>query len=77
VVAIFAMGLLFTGLRTDNWAHFGGLASGFLLGKVFADRQPEAGNERTRAYAFGWLAGAVVVASFVFMMLHYKDPLPM
>src|SRR5215471_5739427 len=25
VVTIFAMGLLFSGLRTDNWAHFGGL----------------------------------------------------
>jgi rhomboid protease GluP len=77
VVTIFAMGLLFSGLRTDNWAHFGGLAAGFLLGKLFADRQPEAGSERTRAYALGWIAGAVVVASIVLMILHYKDPLPM
>lgn len=77
VVTIFAMGLLFTGLRTDNWAHLGGLAAGFLLGKLFADRQPEAGKERTRAYAFGWIAGVLLVASFVLMILHYKDPLPM
>ena len=77
VVTIFAMGLLFSGLRTDNWAHFGGLAAGFLLGKLFADRQPEAGSERRRAYALGWIAGAVVVASIVLMILHYRDPLPM
>jgi len=77
VITIFAMGLLFTGLRTDNWAHFGGLAAGFLLGKLFADRQPQAGKERTRAYSLGWLASLIVVGSFVLMILHYKDPLPM
>jgi rhomboid protease GluP len=77
VVTIFAMGLLFTGLRTDNWAHGGGLAAGFFLGKVLADRQPLNGSEKTRAYALGWLAGAVLVASFVFMALHYRDPIPM
>jgi rhomboid protease GluP len=76
VITIFAMGLLFTGLRTDNWAHFGGLASGFLLGKLFADRQPQAGKERTRAYTLGWLAGLIVVVSFVLMILHYRDPVP-
>ena len=77
VVTIFAIGLLATGLRTDNWAHAGGLAAGFLLGKVFSDRQPEAGAKRKRAYALGWLAGIVVIASFVLMVLHYQDPLPM
>ena len=77
VVTIFAMGLLFSGLRTDNWAHFGGLAAGFLLGKLFADHQPAAGSERTRAYTLGWIAAAVVVASIGLMILHYKDPLPM
>lgn len=76
VVTIFAIGLLFSGLHTDNWAHFGGLAAGFLLGKLFADRQPEAGKERTQAYALGWLAGVVVLASFALIILHYKDRLP-
>lgn len=76
VVTIFAMGLLFGGLRTDNWAHAGGLATGFLLGRVFADRPPEAGPERTRAYALGWAAGLVVAACFAMMLLHYRDPLP-
>ena len=76
VVTIFALGFLMTGMRTDNWAHFGGLAAGFLLGKLFADRLPQAGTERTRAYAFGWLGGLIIAASFVFMVLHYKDALP-
>jgi rhomboid protease GluP len=76
VVSIFALGFLVGGLRTDNWGHFGGLAAGFLLGKVFADRQPTNGAEKTQAYALGWLAGAVIVASIVSMVLHYKDALP-
>jgi rhomboid protease GluP len=76
VITIFAMGLLFSGMRTDNWAHAGGLAAGFLLGKMFTDRQPLNGVEKTRAYALGWMAGAVILASIVFMVLHYRDPLP-
>jgi hypothetical protein len=46
------------------------------LGKVFADRLPEAGRERTQAYALGWVAGLVVIASFLLMVLHYTDQLP-
>jgi membrane associated rhomboid family serine protease len=76
VVTIFALGFLMTGMRTDNWAHFGGLAAGFLLGKVFADRLPEAGKERTQAYALGWLGGLIIIASFALMVLHYSDPIP-
>jgi membrane protease YdiL (CAAX protease family) len=76
VVTIFVMGLLFTGMRTDNWAHAGGLAAGFVLGKMFADRQPLNGSEKTRGYALGWLAGAVILASVLFMVLHYRDPIP-
>jgi rhomboid protease GluP len=72
VVIIFAQGLL-PGLNVDNWAHFGGLASGFLLGRVFADRQPAPGSELKRAYVLGWLAGAVLLASFAFMILHVRD----
>jgi rhomboid protease GluP len=60
----------------DNAAHFGGLAAGFLLGKVFADREPMNAAEFKRAYALGWLAGIVVVASFVMMFLHFRDSLP-
>jgi membrane associated rhomboid family serine protease len=74
VVTIFAFGFLVPGI--DNWGHFGGLATGFLLGKLFADRQPAPGPERTQAYLLGWLAGGVLVAAFVLMILHLGDPLP-
>ena len=40
------------------------------------DRRPLNGPETTRAYALGWLAGAVILASIVFMVLHYRDPIP-
>jgi len=76
VVTIFAIGLLFGGLRTDNWAHAGGLAAGFGIGKMFADRKPMNGPESTRAYALGWLAGIAVLLSFVFMIVNYRNPLP-
>ena len=74
VVILFALG--FMGMGMDNYAHGAGLASGFVLGKLFADRQPANVNERRRAYALGWLAGLVVIASFVLMIKHYRDPLP-
>jgi membrane associated rhomboid family serine protease len=75
VVILFVLG--FSGfMAMDNWAHGGGLAAGFVLGKLFADRQPNTTNERRIAYALGWLAGLAIVASFVFMLVHYHDPTP-
>jgi len=74
VVTIFAFGLLVPGI--DNWGHFGGLTIGFLLGKIFSDRQPAPGSERSRSYLLGWLAGAVAVAAFVMMYIHFNDPIP-
>jgi rhomboid protease GluP len=77
VVSIFAIGFLHIGgMRIDNWGHFGGLAAGFLLGKFMADRLPAPGAERSRGYMLGWLAGIVVLLSFIFMALHYGDVLP-
>lgn len=75
VVMLFVIGLL-PGIRIDNWAHGGGLAAGFVLGKVFADRQPMNVGEKQVANALGWLAAIAVIASFAFMILHYRDPLP-
>jgi rhomboid protease GluP len=75
VVTIFAIGLFFSGLRTDNWGHFGGLAAGFLLGRYFADREPMNSRERNLAYTLGWSALALVVASFVTMILHFSKPI--
>jgi rhomboid protease GluP len=73
VVVLFVLG--FSGMGMDNYAHAAGLASGFALGKLFADRQPMNSRERQRAQALGWLAGVVVLASFVMMMLHFSDRL--
>lgn len=75
VVTIFVMGFL-PGLRINNWAHFGGLAAGFMLGKVMADREPRSPAEKTRAYGLGWLAGIIIIAAFAMMILHIRDPLP-
>jgi len=73
VVTIFAIGFMFQGLRTDNWAHLGGIAGGFVLGKIFADRQPQNSKERNMAYALGWLAVAAVATGFVFMILRFNQ----
>ena len=74
VVILFVLG--FMGMGIDNWAHGAGLAAGFVLGKIFTDRPPMNVREKQIANALGWLAGLAVVASFAFMILHYRDPLP-
>jgi hypothetical protein len=43
---------------------------------LFADRPPINAGERRTAYALGWLAGLIVIASFVLMIMHYRDSLP-
>jgi rhomboid protease GluP len=73
VVSIFVFGFLMRGI--DNWAHFGGLAAGFLLGKIFADREPMNPGEVKLAQTLGWVAALLLVASFAFMVLHYRDPM--
>ncbi len=74
VVFLFVLG--FMGMGLDNKAHMAGMASGFVLGKILADRQPMNVRERQIANALGWLAGLAVIASFAMMILHYRDPLP-
>jgi membrane associated rhomboid family serine protease len=69
VAYILILGIMVSGV--DNAAHLGGLAAGFLLGRVMADREPATAAERKRAYALGWLAGLVVVVSFAAMLLQY------
>jgi rhomboid protease GluP len=75
VVILFAIGF-WGGLGIDNYAHMGGFAAGFLFGKIYADRQPMNAREKQTAYALGWIAGIVVLASFVVMILHFPDRLP-
>ena len=48
----------------DNYAHVGGLATGFLLGRIMADRPPADTSERKRANAMGWAAAILVLACF-------------
>jgi rhomboid protease GluP len=69
VVYIFILSFFLGG---DHAAHTGGLVAGFLLGRyVFEDQAPLAPQERLRAIRLGWLAGAIVAASFAFMLLHF------
>jgi rhomboid protease GluP len=75
VVILFMIGF-WGGLGVDNSAHIGGFAVGFAMGKIYEDRRPMNAVERKRAQALGWLAGIVIVASFVLMILHFRDPLP-
>jgi rhomboid protease GluP len=74
VVILFVLG--FMGMGMDNTAHLAGLVSGFLLGKIFADRQPMNAGERRNAALLGSFAGLVIITSFTLMILHYRDPLP-
>ena len=74
VVMIFLIGFW---IHADNYAHFGGLASGFALGKLFVDREPMNPREKQRAYALGWIAGIALLASFATMLLHFTVHLPM
>lgn len=62
---IILLGVLMPGI--DNAAHIGGLASGFLIGRVISDRPPATSAEQKRAYALGWAAGLVMAASFLAM----------
>ena len=66
---IAVLGILMPGI--DNYAHIGGFASGFLLGKIMVDRQPADMIERRRAYALGWTTGFAVLASFILMLVNY------
>jgi rhomboid protease GluP len=74
VVITFVLGFM-SGF-VDNWAHFGGLAAGYGLGKLMPDREPQTPGEKTRAYAFGWVAAIVIIAAFAMMIIHIREPLP-
>lgn len=78
IIILFALGFLRVGgISMDNYAHAGGLAMGYALGKISADRQPMTPGEKQVAQLLGLIALIVVVVSFALMFLHYRDPLPL
>jgi rhomboid protease GluP len=75
VTILFVIGF-WGGLGIDNSAHIGGFAVGFVLGKIYDDRRPMNAREQKKAQTLGWLAGIIIIASFVLMLFHFHDPLP-
>lgn len=69
VILIFVIGFIVPII--DNASHFGGLATGFLLGRVFADGEPQTGEARKRAFVLGWVGALVILASFGMMFYRY------
>jgi rhomboid protease GluP len=67
IIYIAIWGFLFAG--TDNMAHLGGFASGFVLGKFMTDRAPSTPEQRKHAYALGWAAALAIAASFAMIIL--------
>ena len=72
LIYILVWGLLFPGI--DNMAHLGGLATGFLLGRIMMDRPPTSPEERKQAYWLGWSAALIVAASFAMMVYENFRP---
>ena len=69
LIYIGVLGIIFSG--TDNYAHLGGVASGYLLGRLLPDRAPADVSERRAAEFMGWAAGAAIAVSFGFMVVNY------
>lgn len=66
LIYIAVWGLLFPGI--DNYAHFGGLVCGFVLGKIMADRPPQSPSEMKRAQLLGWATALAIVASIALVV---------
>ena len=69
LIYIAVLGFLFRG--TDNYAHLGGVATGYVLGRLMPDRTPVDLSERRLADFLGWAAGIVIAFSFGFMVVKY------
>lgn len=67
LVYIGILGIMMSG--TDNYAHAGGLITGFLLGRIMVNRPPMSDQEKTRATLLGWTSAIVVVVSLGFAAL--------
>ena len=69
LIYIAVLGFIFSG--TDNYAHFGGVASGYVLGRLMPDRTPADLSELRLANFLGWAAGITIAVSFGFMVVNY------
>ncbi len=69
LIYIAVLGFVFSG--TDNYAHLGGVASGYALGRLMPDRTPADLSERRMANFLGWVAGIAIAVSFGFMVMNY------
>jgi len=69
LIYIAVLGFLFSG--TDNYAHLGGVATGYVLGRFMPDRAPADVRERRLADSLGWAAGLAIAVSFGFMIVNY------
>jgi len=69
LIYIAVLGFLFSG--TDNYAHLGGVATGYVLGRFMPDRAPADVSERRLADSLGWAAGLAIAVSFGFMIVNY------
>jgi rhomboid protease GluP len=69
LIYIAVLGFLFSG--TDNYAHLGGVATGYVLGRFMPDRAPADVRERRLADSLGWASGLAIVVSFGFMIVSY------
>lgn len=70
LIYIGLLGIFFS-TGTDNYAHLGGVASGYLLGRLMPDRAPVDAGERRTADLLGWAAGLAIAVSFGFMIVNY------
>jgi rhomboid protease GluP len=70
LIYIAVIGLM-PGSNVDNFGHLGGFLTGFLLGKLMADREPATPEERKRADILGWGTGLLIAACYAFMLLGY------
>jgi membrane associated rhomboid family serine protease len=62
-IVLFVMGFL--GLRTDNWAHAGGFAGGYLVAKWLDPLLPEKGDHLLAAVACLVASGLAIAASLI------------
>ncbi len=74
VIGIAILGFLMPVI--DNYAHAGGFAAGYVLGKMMPDRPPADTQERRRAELLGWLAGGVAAVCFALMLMNYFATAP-